>query len=73
MKKKTQDSYGKINKPSLQNLHINQAKMEWNTAFQKTWKSTRNCMDCQTFVQASMYIVYFFNKFGVFEWLYLNH
>ena len=27
-KKKTQDSYGKINKPSLQNLHINQAKME---------------------------------------------
>ena len=26
--KKTQDSYGKINKPSLQNLHINQAKME---------------------------------------------
>ena len=27
-KNKTQDSYGKINKPSLQNLHINQAKIE---------------------------------------------
>ena len=30
-------------------------------------------MDCQTFIQASMYIVYFFNKFGVIEQLYLNH
>ena len=28
MKKKTQDSYGKINKQSLQNLHINHAKNE---------------------------------------------
>ena len=30
-------------------------------------------MDCQTFVEAAMYIVYFFNKFEVFERLYLNH
>ena len=27
-KQKTQDSYGKINKLTLQNLHINQAKIE---------------------------------------------
>ena len=59
--KKKQDPYGKINKPSLQNLH-----------FKKTWKSSKNCMDYQTFVQTSMYIVYFSNKFGVFEWPCLN-
>ena len=42
--------------------------------FKKTWKSSKNCMDYQTFVQTSitMYIVYFSNKFGVFEWLCLN-